>query len=126
MSKPKRPHEFVPRIAAEADPILLATAMLTLDRACCPTLVDLCETSAHLLGCTAFSSGDELWIRVGVLDRIATVVHIAEGVCEVRFETPLPQADMRHFRAEARNLLIMRVSPEEKAAALEWIAGMAR
>jgi len=39
---------------------------------------------------------------------------------------PLDHEDIIHLRCEARNTLVMRLEPDERIAAQEWIDGLAR
>jgi hypothetical protein len=44
----------------------------------------------------------------------------------VTFDAPLDHEDLIHLRSEARNMLVMRLAPEEKSAAQDWINGLKR
>ena len=109
----------------EPDPMLLAASVLTLERSACATLAKVSATGAHLRGCGDVRLGDNLWIKVGVLDTLATVASRHGDLCGILFDVPLSEDDLRHFKAEAKNMLVMRMSAEEKAAAQEWIEGFA-
>ena len=105
--------------------MLLAASVLTLERSACATLAKVSSTGAHLRGCGDVLLGENLWIKVGVLDTLATVASRHGDLCGILFDVPLSQDDLRHFKAEAKNMLVMRMSAEEKAAAQEWIEGFA-
>lgn len=106
--------------------LLLPASVLTLERSYCATIENLSEAGARLRGCSVLESGDDLWLKVGCVDRLVTVAWSEGDVCGVTFEPPLDHDDLIHLRCEARNTLVMRLDPEERAAAEEWIAGQAR
>ena len=108
------------------EPGVLAASILTLERSYCATIENVSETGARLRGCGEVAVGDDLWIKVGCLDRLVTVAWSGEDLCGVTFDEALGHEDMIHLRCEARNTLVMRLAPEERAAAQEWINGVAR
>jgi hypothetical protein len=77
-----------------------------------------------MLQCVEAAPGDDLWIKVGVVDRLATVVRCEEQQCEIAFDVPLNEEDLHHLRCEARNTLVLRLTPEERLAAQDWINGI--
>ena len=106
--------------------LLMAASILTLDRTCCAEIVEVSATTATLQGSTNFAPGDDLWIKVGCVDRLVTVTSSHGGSCEVTFEAPLKREDVIHLRCEARNTLVTRLAPEERLAAQAWIDGLRR
>jgi hypothetical protein len=105
--------------------IVLPTSFLTLERSYCSTIENVSETGARLRGCPKVTVGDGLWIKVGCLDRLVTVVWNGDELCGVTFDVPLDHEDLIHLRCEARNTLVMRLEPGERAAAQAWIDGLA-
>lgn len=104
----------------------MPTSFLTLERSYCATIENVSETGARLAGCPKVAVGDGLWIKVGCLDRLVTVVWNGDELCGVTFDVPLDHEDVIHLRCEARNTLVMRLEPGERAAAQDWIDGLAR
>jgi hypothetical protein len=114
------------RRSPQREQLLFAASILTLERAYCATLVDISETGARLRRCGEVEAGDDLWIKVGVIDRLATVARCDGDLCEITFDVPLNEEDLHHLRCEARNTLVLRLTPEERLAARDWIDGLAR
>jgi len=114
------------RHSSQRGPVILAASILTLERSYCATIEYVSESDARLRGCGNVSPGDHLWIKVGCLDRLATVAWCEDDLCGVTFEAPLDHEDLIHLRCEARNTLVMRLEPDERAAAEDWIKGLAR
>lgn len=104
----------------------MAASILTLDRTCCAEIVDVSAETARLQGSTDFAPGDDLWIKVGCLDRLGTVISSHGRSCEVVFDAPLKHEEVIHLRCEARNTLVTRLAPEERLAAQAWIDGLRR
>lgn len=67
-----------------------------------------------------------MWIKVGIVDALATVAWAEAGVCGVAFDEPLSAQDLVHLKAESRNLLITRLDPTERLAAQHWIHNFPR
>jgi PilZ domain len=114
------------RRSAIREPMLLSAAILTLNRSFSAIIVDVSATGARLGGCREVSQGDDLWIKVGVIDALATVVWAEEGQCGVTFDAALSDADLDHLRKEAKNTLVTRLTPQERLAAQGWIAALTR
>ena len=110
----------------QREPVLLAASLLTLDRSICATIADVSANGARLSGCGDVNPGDDLWIKVGCLDRLGTVAWREGELCGVTFAEALEHEDVIHLRCEARNTLVMRLAPEEKIAAQDWINGLRR
>lgn len=114
------------RRSAIREPMLLSAAILTLNRSFSAIIVNVSATGARLRGCGDVSQGDDLWIKVGVIDALATAVWAEDGQCGVTFDTALSDADLDHLRKEAKNTLVTRLTPQERLAAQGWIAALAR
>jgi hypothetical protein len=108
------------------EPVFMAASILTLDRSYCATVVDVSATGARLSGCGDVAPGEDLWIKVGCLDRLVTVAWCEGELCGVTFDDQLDHDDLIHLRCEARNTLVMRLAPEERLAAQDWINGLRR
>ena len=114
------------RRSAQREPLLVPASILTLDRSYCTTIENVSEGGARLGTSGDVKPGDALWIRVGCVDRLVTVAWCQDENCGVTFDTPLSREDLIHLRCEARNTLVMRLEPDERTAAREWIASLAR
>ena len=114
------------RRTAQREPVVLAASILTLERSYCATIENVSECGARLRGCGRVAPGDDLWIKVGCLDRLATAAWCEDDLCGVTFDEPLDHDDLIHLRCEGRNTLVMRLEPQERAAALDWINTLAR
>ena len=104
--------------------MLLSAAILTLNRSFSANIVNVSATGARLRGCRDVSQGDDLWIKVGVIDALATVAWAEEEQCGVTFDAALSDADLDHLRKEAKNTLVTRLTPQERLAAQGWIAAL--
>lgn len=113
------------RRRAPRETIVLAASVLTIERSRCATIVNVSTKGAKLRGCGDVEVGDDLWVKVGVIDTLATVAWRKGELCGIAFDEPLGEEDLRHLRSEAKNTLVMRMTPEERAAALDWINGFA-
>jgi hypothetical protein len=111
------------RRAAMREPIVLAAAILTLERSYCATVVDVSATGARLRSCGQVAIGQDLWVKVGIIDTLATVAWEEDGLCGVTFDEPLDAEDLDHLRHEAKNTLVTWLTPEEKIAAVAWLYG---
>lgn len=114
------------RRSTHREPVLLAASVLNLERTHCAIIENVTSTEARLSGSADAEPGDCLWIKVGCLDRLATVAWFEDGHCGITFDAPLTHEDVIHLRCEARNTLVMRLTPEEQIAARDWIAVLAR
>ena len=113
------------RRSLQREQLLLPASVLTLERSYCATIENLSEAGARLRG-VALETGDDLWLKVGCVDRLVTVAWSDGDLCGVAFDPPLDHDDLVHLRCEARNTLVMRLDPEELVAAEEWINGRER
>lgn len=119
----KRMDARIGRGSPSREPLFLAAAILTLDRSSCPDLIDVTTEGARLRRCRELAVGQDLWIKVGILDAIAKVDWVLGEVCGITFETALSDEDADHLRREGRNTLVTRLTPDEKLIALNWITG---
>ena len=114
------------RRSLQREQVALPASVLTLERSYCATIENLSEAGARLRGCAGFDPGDSLWLKVGCVDRLVAVAWSDGELCGVTFEPPLDHDDLIHLRCEARNTLVMRLDPDERIAAEEWINGRER
>lgn len=122
----KRIDDVDGRRSPHREQLLFAASILTLERSCCATLVGISETGARLRRSVEVAPGDDLWIKVGVVDRLATVAWCDEEQCAIVFDVPLNEEDLHHLRCEAKNTLVLRLTPEERLAGGNCINGHPR
>jgi hypothetical protein len=122
----KRVDGVLGRLSELGDAALMPATILTFDRSSCATIVDVSAENARLQGCGQFAPGDNLWLKVGCVDCLATVAWCDDDLFEVIFDAPLSHEDLIHLRCEARNTLVTRLAPEERVAARSWINAMER
>jgi hypothetical protein len=108
------------------EPALLAAALLTLERSHAVEIVEVSAAGARIRGCGPIALEQDLWLKVGTIDVLATVAWIADDLCGVSFDRALDAEEQAHVRHEARHALVTRLSPEERLAALDWKACTAR
>ena len=97
-----------------------------MERSYSATVIDVSATGAQLRACGNVTVGQDLWVKVGIIDSLATVAWEREGLCGVIFETALEEEDLHHLRREARNTLVTWLTPEERVAAAAWLYGAPR
>jgi len=114
------------RRAASREPTLLSESVLTLERSQRDDVVDVSSTGARLRGCVNVSIGSDLWIKVGVVDSLGTVIWSEGDLCGVSFDEPLSEEDLNHLRAESRHFLFIHLDPKERLAAQHWIHNFPR
>jgi len=107
---------------AQREPALLAAALLTLERSHAVEIIEVSAAGARIRGCGPVSLEQDLWLKVGTIDVLATVAWIADDLCGVTFERTLDDEEQAHLRHEARHSLVTRLTPEERLAALDWKA----
>ncbi len=122
----KRSDRVYERRLSQRDSCLKAATILTLDRSNRATIISVSSERATLSGCGDVTPGEDLWVKVGCVDRLVTITQADGDLCEVMFEEPLDHDDLIHVRCEARNTLVLRLAPEEKEAAQDWIKGLKR
>jgi hypothetical protein len=111
------------RRAALREPVALAAVILTLERSYSATVLDVSATGAQLRACGHAAVGQDLWVKVGIIDTLARVAWEEEGLCGVVFDEPLEEEDLDHLRREAKNTLVTWLTPEERVAAAGWLYG---
>lgn len=114
------------RRSAARQPLLLPAAVMSLQRSSTIIVVDVSSTSARLRGESLPQAGQDVLIRVGLVERLATAVWADEGLCGIRFDVPLDEQELDHLQREARYATLSRLTPEERLAAEDWLTGCAR
>ena len=89
-------------------------------------LVDVSATGAKLAGTDLPAVGSDLFLRVGPLDTLATVVWNRGSTCGVTFDRPADAVELHQLGDEARSASVTRLTPAERLAAQDWFNGFAR
>ncbi|HXH51857.1 MAG TPA: PilZ domain-containing protein [Sphingomicrobium sp.] len=84
------------------EPVVLAAAALTLDRSRSVILEDLSSTGARLRGSSLPQDGDELLVKVGPIDVLASVAWTGQDECGITFDRPLDPSDIEQFKHEGQ------------------------
>jgi PilZ domain len=108
------------------EPLLLAASILTIERSRSAVILDVSQSGARLRGSVRAAPGQDLWLRVGCVDTLATVAWTDGDICGVTFDQPLGEDDLDHLRREAKNTIVATMTPEERLAAQDWAFGFAR
>lgn len=114
------------RRVARRLPIELPALILGLQHSETAALEDLSATGAKLRASDIPSKGDDVWLKVGTVSVLATVVWSADGHCGITFDTPLDPMQLHLLEAEGSRARYFRVTPELTLAAEDWSNGLAR
>lgn len=87
---------------------------------------DVSATGARLSSTNLPRIGQDVWIRVGATDVLATVVWKENDECGVVFDTPLNTGQLHLLRAKGEYARNIRLSPDENIAIEDWMSGLAR
>ena len=112
---------FAPR-----QPIGLAAQMFSIECTAVAILVDVSNTGAKLRGSKLPTKGSEVWIRVGCVDVLSTVIWSRGDECGVTFDTPLRPYEIHHLRTEGSCAMVTKLTPEERLVVQDWTIGLAR
>jgi len=82
--------------------VVLAGAALTLEKARSVVVEDLCSSGAKLRGRDLPKDGDELLVKVGLVEILAHVAWSARDECGIRFEQALDPGCVEQFKNEGR------------------------
>ena len=114
------------RRAAPRSNTFRAAGIMTLDRSQVGYLLDVSTTGAKLDGAGDLSIGQDIWLRVGKIDILATVVWTGPNNCGVHFDTPLDDTTVALLAQVPQGAMYARLSPEEKLGAADWLNGLIR
>ncbi len=114
------------RRRASRETVVLAGALMTLSNSHTVTLVNISSTGARLRGDNLPTRDKDVWLKIGPLDILATVVWRASDLCGVTFDTTLPDHYWSYIRREGKSISLTRLSAEQKLAFEDWQTGLAR
>lgn len=89
-------------------------------------LSDVSSTGARLSGPDIPSEGQDIWIRVGPVDVLASVVWNRGNECGVKFDVPIGTFALHQLASEGNEARFSKITPEQKLAAEDWNFGLAR
>ena len=90
------------------------------------TLLDVSRSGARVEGPQLPAVGRDIVLRCEGIDAFGTVVWAASGRCGIRFDQPVPGADVVELRRLAAAAGRSKMTPEERQAAADWANGLAR
>ena len=114
------------RRVAERRPSFTATGIITLDRSQVGYLLDVSSTGAKLDGGGGLSVGQNIWLKSGHIDVLASVVWSGPNICGVQFDTPLSDEEIEELSQVPQGALFASLSTEEKLGAADWSNGLVR
>ena len=114
------------RRAASRRPAFTATGIMTVDRSQVGYLLDVSPTGAKLDGGGDLSIGQDIWLRSGGIDVLASVVWTGSNICGVHFDTPLSEYQIRQLTQVPEGALFASLSTEERLGAADWMNGLIR
>ena len=114
------------RRIAQRLPAKVPALILGLDSSEAAIVVDVSFTGAKLRGVNLPRADHDIWLKVGAVDVLATVVWSTGEHCGVTFDKPLNALQLHHLHDEGHRARYRRVTPEEMLAAEDWCNGLAR
>jgi hypothetical protein len=114
------------RRCAVREPVLLEAAITTLRASRRVAMVNVSESGARLRGDELPEAGQDIWLRAGSVDTLATVVWNHHPTCGITFDQAIDESQVEELRRAGRYTSLARLTPEERAAAEDWISGFAR
>ena len=89
-------------------------------------LADISTMGAKLRGRELPRAGHDVWMRVGPVDVLARVLWSAGDQCGVAFDVPLRPRQLQDLRSARERAQFLKLSPEQKLIADDWLNGLAR
>ena len=114
------------RRTAQRTPAYKAAGFMTREQSRVGYLLDVSSTGAKLDGSGNLSVGQDIWLKLGIIETLATVVWSKANCCGVRFDVPLSDVDVRHLAQAPQGAMFARLSQEEKLGAADWLNGLIR
>ena len=99
---------------------------MTLEKSRVASLVDVSTIGAKVHGCGEVEVDSDLWLKVGGIDMLATVVWTADDLCGIAFDQPLSDAQLNQLSPEGEWTMVASLTPEERLAAEDWINDFVR
>ena len=107
-------------------PMQVAASITAIENYGTAVLVDVSATGAKLSGTDLPRQGQDVWIRVGNVDVLATVMWSRDDQCGVTFDVPLNPNELLHLGGESKKARITSINLAQKLAAEDWESGLAR
>ncbi len=95
---------------AVRDPVVLAASALSLGGSQSVIVEDVGSTGAKLRACRIAQKGDQLLIRVGAVEVLASVIWSRRDECGVEFETELCRDTVKILKQEGRWATVMGIA----------------
>jgi hypothetical protein len=111
---------------APREPIIVPAALLTLHHSQSVVIADISSSGAALLGRNLPSEFEDVWLKVGTVDVLGTVVWRKGRFCGLTFDAPLSDRQLNYIRREASAIMLGGVTPEEKKTIKAWQARVSR
>jgi hypothetical protein len=90
------------RRRVERERVVLAAAAVTLDKTRSVVVEDVCSSGARLRGRDLPASGQELLVKVGPVDVLASVAWSERDECGITFDPPLQASGVKQLKDEGR------------------------
>ena len=114
------------RRVAQRRPSFTATGIITQNRSQVGYLIDISATGAKLDGGGGLSIGQNVWLKSGHIDVLASVVWTGPTICGVQFDTPLSDDEIKQLSQVPQGALFASLSTEEKLGIADWMNGLVR
>ena len=89
-------------------------------------LLDVSTTGAKLRDASDYPPGQDLWLKFGAFNRLATVKWRAGDICGVAFDKPLTKLELFDLHRENALSEATHLKPEERLSVGDWMIGLAR
>ena len=83
-------------------------------------LADISTTGAAVFGRRLPRHLDDAWLKVGIVNALATVAWRAGNFCGLTFDAALTADEVENVRREGRSLMLGGITPDEKRQIEEW------
>jgi len=107
-------------------PVALPASITGLQLSGTAILKDVSSTGAKLSGPCVPHEGHDIWIKVGPVDVLATVVWHQENECGVTFDVPLSSFQLHDLKSRGGHSVFRNITLEQKLAGDDWKSGLAR
>ena len=114
------------RRIAPRKPAFKAAGVMTLTGSQTAYLVDISATGAKLNGAGVLSVGQDIWLKAGKIDVLATVAWSEPNSCGIQFDAALDPDEVEQLSEVPQGAMYARLSPEEKLGAADWMNGLIR
>ena len=111
---------------AVRDEMMIRAAIMTTTESVGVDLLDLSRTGARVRGSGLPAPGQEVVVLLGRLEAFGSVVWRDEEECGIHFDVQLSELAVATVQAERGPTSLRSLRPDERLAAGEWFAGLAR